>query len=182
MALEYAVRCKIASKRDPEEEREAQAWIETVLGEKFPSSYEDSLRDGVILCKLMNKLSPGAIPKINTSGAQFKMMENIQKFQKAAMAYGVNEIDVFQTVDLWEKKDISQVTTTLFALGRTTYKHPEWPGPWLGPKPSEENKREFSEDVLIAGKTVIGLQAGHNKGASQAGQNIGAGRKIILNK
>jgi hypothetical protein len=35
------------------------------------------------------------------------------------MAYGVNEIDVFQTVDLWEKKDISQVTTTLFALGRT---------------------------------------------------------------
>ena len=35
------------------------------------------------------------------------------------MAYGVNEIDVFQTVDLWEKKDIFQVTTTLFALGRT---------------------------------------------------------------
>lgn len=35
------------------------------------------------------------------------------------MAYGVGEIDVFQTVDLWEKKDISQVTTTIFALGRT---------------------------------------------------------------
>jgi hypothetical protein len=28
-------------------------------------------------------------------------------------------VDVFQTVDLWEKKDIGQVTTTLFALGRT---------------------------------------------------------------
>lgn len=35
------------------------------------------------------------------------------------MAYGVHEVDVFQTVDLWEKKDISQVTTTIFALGRT---------------------------------------------------------------
>jgi len=35
------------------------------------------------------------------------------------MAYGVAELDVFQTVDLWEKKDISQVTTTIFALGRT---------------------------------------------------------------
>ena len=66
----------------------------------------------------MNKLAPGSVPKINTTGAQFKMMENIQKFQKACMAYGVNEIDVFQTVDLWEKKDISQVTTTLYALGR----------------------------------------------------------------
>ena len=34
------------------------------------------------------------------------------------MAYGVNEIDVFQTVDLWERKDFSQVTTTIFALAR----------------------------------------------------------------
>lgn len=52
----------------------------------------------------------------------------------------------------------------------------------MGPKPSDENKREFSEDTLAAGKTVIGLQAGNNKGASQAGQNMGAGRKIILGK
>jgi len=29
---------------------------------------------------------------------------------------------------------------------------------------------------------VIGLQAGQNKGATQAGQNIGAGRKIIFGK
>jgi len=52
----------------------------------------------------------------------------------------------------------------------------------LGPKPSEENVREFSDDVIQAGKAVIGLQAGQNKGATQAGQNMGAGRKIILNK
>jgi len=182
MSLERAVRSKIASKRNPEEEREAQAWIETLIGEKFPSTYEDSMRDGVLLCKLINVLAPGSITKINATGAQFKLMENIQKFQKAIMAYGVAEIDVFQTVDLWERKDISQVTNTIFALGRSTYRHPEWNGPWLGPKPSEENKRDFSEDVLIAGKTVIGLQAGTNKMASQAGQNLGASRKIILNK
>jgi transgelin len=52
----------------------------------------------------------------------------------------------------------------------------------LGPKPSEENKRDFDEETLNAGKTIIGLQAGQNKGASQAGQNMGAGRKIILGK
>lgn len=180
--LQRQVQAKIASKRDAGQERDAQNWIEAVIGEKFKESYEDALRDGQILCQLINKLAPGSVNKINTSGAQFKLMENIQKFQKACIAYGVNEVDVFQTVDLWEKKDISQVTTTIFALGRTSYKHPEWPGPWLGPKPSEENKREFSDDVIAAGKTAIGLQAGTNKGATQAGQNMGAGRKIILNK
>jgi transgelin len=90
------------------------------LGAKFPPSetYEDSLKDGIILCKLMNKLKPGSVPKINTSGASFKMMENINLFQKALKEYGVADIDVFQTVDLWEQKDISQITMTLFALGR----------------------------------------------------------------
>lgn len=63
-----------------------------------------------------------------------------------------------------------------------TYRHSEWSGPYLGPKPAEECKREFSDEVLQAGKTVIGLQAGSNKGATQAGQNMGAGRKILLGK
>ena len=66
----------------------------------------------------MNKLKPGAINKINTSGPSFKMMENINLLQKALKEYGVADLDVFQTVDLWEQKDISQVTMTLFALGR----------------------------------------------------------------
>lgn len=56
--------------------------------------------------------------KINESGGQFKMMENINNLQKALKAYGVPDQDVFQTVDLYEKKDISQVTNTLFAIGR----------------------------------------------------------------
>lgn len=43
----------------------------------------------------------------------------LYRFQKALKDYGVDDVDVFQTVDLWEKKDIAQVITTLFALGRT---------------------------------------------------------------
>ena len=75
--LDYLI--QIFAKRNVEEEREAQEWIEQILGEKFQAPYEDALRDGQILCQLINKLSPGAVPKINTSGAQFKLMENIQK-------------------------------------------------------------------------------------------------------
>lgn len=72
---------QILSKRDADQENDAQEWIESILGEKFPAGviYEDHLRDGTVLCKVMNKLKPGSISKINTSGGQFKMMENINK-------------------------------------------------------------------------------------------------------
>lgn len=71
----------MASKRDPEMDRQAQEWIETILGGKFPPGqlYEDVIRDGTILCQLINKIAPGSVPKINTSGGQFKFMENINK-------------------------------------------------------------------------------------------------------
>lgn len=52
----------------------------------------------------------------------------------------------------------------------------------MGPRPSEENKRDWSEEQLRAGETMIGLQAGSNKGATQAGQSFGATRKILLGK
>jgi transgelin len=52
----------------------------------------------------------------------------------------------------------------------------------LGPKQAEENRREFTEEQLRAGEAIIGLQAGTNKGATQAGLNMGASRKIILGK
>ncbi|KAG0718949.1 Muscle-specific protein 20 [Chionoecetes opilio] len=171
------------AKRDPEQEKEALEWIFTILGEAIPKGeFEDILQDGTVLCRLMNKLSPGNLPKINTSGGQFKMMENLNNFLIAIKAYGVSIQDVFQTADLYEKKQVSQVTTTLFALGRATYQHPEWTGPWLGPRPSEENKREFSDEQLAASKSVIGLQAGSNKGASQAGDTTGAQRRVIQGK
>lgn len=70
------------------------------------------------LCRVMNALQPGIIPKINTTGGQFKKMENIVMFQNAAKQWGVPEIDVFQTVDLWEKRNIPQVSQCILALGR----------------------------------------------------------------
>ncbi len=50
--------------------------------------------------------------------------------------------------------------------------------PSIGAKESAANKREFSAEQLQAGKGVIGLQMGSNKGASQAGMSYGAPRQI----
>jgi len=177
--LSAQVANKIAGKRDPQLEAEVLAWIEAVLGERLAQgNFEDVLRDGTILCKLMNKLSPGIIPKINTQGGQFKMMENINKFQDAAKRYGVQDIDVFQTVDLYERRNIPQVTQCIMSLGRTCYLHPEWQGPFLGPKPAEENKRHFTSEQLRAGEGVINLQYGTNKGANASGINFGNTRHM----
>ena len=69
-------------KRDAAQEAEIQSWIEAVLGEKFPDGkpYEDVLKDGVVLCRLMNKLQPGIVDKVNETGPNFKMMENVNKY------------------------------------------------------------------------------------------------------
>ena len=68
----------------------------------------------------MNKLKPGAIPKIHTTGNPMKLRENAGFFQNAALAYGMGENDVFQAVDLFEKKNVSQVTVSF--LNRTSTK------------------------------------------------------------
>ncbi|XP_013780565.1 myophilin-like [Limulus polyphemus] len=177
--LSAQVANKMAGKRDQALEADILKWIEAILGEKLPpGNFDDVLKDGVILCNLMNKMMPGCIQKINTSGGQFKMMENINRFQDAAKKWGVPEIDVFQTVDLWEKRNIAQVAQCLMALGRACYTHPEWNGPCLGPKPSEENKREFTEEQLRASEGMINLQYGTNKGANASGLNFGNTRHM----
>ena len=40
------------------------------------------------------------------------------RFQEALVEYGVDKEEIFQTNDLTERKDIANVTNTLYALGR----------------------------------------------------------------
>lgn len=94
-------------------------WIFAVLGEKVPSgNYEDILKDGVVLCKLANKMTPGSVKKIQERGTNFQLMENVQRFQAFVKKYGLPEEEIFQTADLFEKRNIAQVTLSLFSLAR----------------------------------------------------------------
>lgn len=40
------------------------------------------------------------------------------RFQKACIKYGVADVDLFQTTDLWDLKNIALVTQTIFAVAR----------------------------------------------------------------
>ena len=108
---------------------------------------------------MMNKIVPDAIKKFKQKGPAFLLMENVQSFLAAIKKYGVPDEEVFQTPDLFEARNIPQVTLCLYALARTTQKHPEYAGPQMGPKMSTENKREFSEEQIRKGRDgQVGLQ------------------------
>jgi len=149
-------------------EREAQAWIESVTGAPFPGglSFADALKDGVILANFINKLQPNTISRVNNSKMPFKQMENISNFLKGARALGVNEHDLFETVDLFEAKDLGVVVMCIHALGRAAQKSGLGGGHILGAKESTQNVRVFSE----AQKRQSRLDAGVTKlsmGSSQ---------------
>ena len=108
-------------------------------------------------------------------------MENISKFLEKIKAYGVPEISLFQTVDLYEAKALYKVVECLRALaGVAQLNGASVPFPsWVVPL-SKKSPRAFSRDVLGQSNAVIGLQMGSNQGASQKGMRpYGAGRQIV---
>ncbi|XP_026184578.1 transgelin-like [Mastacembelus armatus] len=191
--LSREVQSKIDKKYDPDLEEKLVQWIIAQCGpgvgkpESGKLGFQKWLKDGCVLCEFINSLYGANKPvkTIKSSSMAFKQMELIALFLKAAENYGVIKTDMFQTVDLFEGKDLAAVQRTLLALGSLAvtkddgnYKgDPSW-----FPKKSQENRRDFSEEQLNEGKSVIGLQMGTNKGATQAGMTgYGRPRQIINN-
>jgi len=176
---------KSQAKFSPERAKTCITWIEEVTGSKLGDmkdqiDFAEHLKDGSVLCSLINCLQPGSVKKINTLKAPFKQRENIEMYLKACATYGLKEQDLFQVNDLYENKNLYMVVDNLYSLGGMAQKK-SWEGPALGVKVSTENKRNFDEDTLKAGQSMIGLQYGTNKGASQAGMTpYGASRQIRL--
>lgn len=103
-----------------EREKEVKNWIEEFKPSFALSSYTlaQNLKDGVILCELVNKFEPGKIPKINNSSYSFKHMENIQYFLKAVKTYGLRDDELFKSFDLYHSKDMGQVINCILAFKR----------------------------------------------------------------
>ncbi|XP_027201800.1 muscle-specific protein 20-like [Dermatophagoides pteronyssinus] len=131
--IQAAVTAKTASKRSPNVEQALLSWIFENIGEKVPEgiAYEEILKDGVVLCKLMNKIKPGAIDKFASGGSAYILMENINKFLKAAQDYGVPHDQLFRTVDLFERKNIPEVTAGIISLARVACNNPDYKGTQL---------------------------------------------------
>ncbi|KAH3886352.1 transgelin-3-like isoform X2 [Dreissena polymorpha] len=132
--LGYAVEQKMEQNYDREEEAGTPThvvnWVNGVLqGEHDPIPGTDwksicsHLRDGVALCKLINKLlkadgkSPITFQKKVMS--PFVAMTNIENFNKGAQDYGLSKEFTFQSGDLWEvrKGPFLNVLNGIHSLG-----------------------------------------------------------------
>lgn len=61
MSLDKDITQKLQDKYDPAMADEAREWIEMCLGETLPEDdLMDSLKDGTILCRLLNVVTPGS--------------------------------------------------------------------------------------------------------------------------
>lgn len=170
---------RIQSKYNDDIAKETLEWIRKLTGEPANTSGDlenvyEVLKDGTLLCKLVNAIQEGSVKKVNQSTMAFKCMENINAFLEAVKKLGVPPQETFQTIDLWEKQNLYSVIICLQSLGR---KASNYGKPSIGPKEADKNVREFSEEQLKAGQNVISLQYGTNKG-QQSGISFGNRRQI----
>jgi len=171
---------KINSKYSEELAAESLEWIKEITGEPIntsgdPDNFFEVLKDGVLLCKLINCIKAGSIKKVNESKMAFKCMENITAFLDHAKQLGVPPQETFQSVDLWERQNLNSVVICLQSLGR---KANNFGFKAIGPKEADKNVRNFSDEQMRAGQNVISLQYGSNKGATQSGINFGNTRHM----
>ncbi|XP_069115005.1 calponin-1-like isoform X1 [Argopecten irradians] len=181
---------RMGAKYDSASEAEVRIWIQELTGEDIgqgPALVEKNLKNGIILNKLLQKLYAGTPnlppaaqnfkPSYSESELAFKQMENIEKFLKGSKCYGLKDNSLFQTVDLYEGRNMAMVLATILQVGTEAQRH-RFNGPTCGAKPTEKHVVNFTPEQLRAGQGIIGLQAGTNKCASQKGMSLGAVRHI----
>ncbi|NXF56387.1 CNN1 protein, partial [Oceanites oceanicus] len=186
----------------PQRERELRAWIEGTTGRRIGDGFMEGLKDGVILCELINKLQPGSVQKVNEPvqnwhkvrgdpkwggggirgsglGADLTcpQLENIGNFLRAITRYGVKPHDIFEANDLFENTNHTQVQSTLIALASQAKTKGNNVG--LGVKYAEKQQRRFHPEKLREGRNIIGLQMGTNKFASQQGMTAYGTRRHL---
>ncbi|KAG0735157.1 hypothetical protein G6F57_007958 [Rhizopus arrhizus] len=176
--IDKEIQAKIESKYSVQREQEAKRWIEEIIGEQFPlDDFAESLKDGVILCKMIGKLAPGQ-GKFKQSKMPFIQMENISIFLKGAEALGVPKHDLFQTIDLYEKKNMTQVIDSIYAISRYGYKAGTCQT-YLGPKLADKQKPAYSQEAANASSATFNTyQYGYTGGANQSGMSFGQRRNI----
>nr|CAD2192851.1 unnamed protein product [Meloidogyne enterolobii] len=158
---------KVHGKFDSQFAQQIFGWISYVTGETLPTTgdineFISTLKDGVLLCKLVNALSRNSDEKVNNSVLPFRYAANIAYFLSFVGNY-VGKNELFKTVDLYEGQDPNSVLVCLAALARKSEKVFGKPG--LGPKEAGGGTSRQPK----AAEPIIGLQAGSSKGATQSG-------------
>lgn len=151
-ALEDVIVRKLEEQIDEKTLNKVRKWMEGVLGESLGSgggseikfdngnssgpptgfNFLEGLRDGVLLCRVMNKLRPGLIENINLSSIPEKQIKNLTRYRQACLDYGLTSEAVFQDPKVFhELTDVCSVIAHLWALAQFAITQPNYTGPSL---------------------------------------------------
>uniref|UniRef100_A0AAR2KAB1 Rho guanine nucleotide exchange factor (GEF) 7a n=1 Tax=Pygocentrus nattereri TaxID=42514 RepID=A0AAR2KAB1_PYGNA len=79
---------------------------------------QSALKDGVVLCRLLERLRPGSTEKIfHDPRSDSECLSNIKEFLKGCAAF---RVEPFEPTDLLQGQNFSKVLTTLVALNKVT--------------------------------------------------------------
>eukprot|EP01120_Amphizonella_sp_Union-15-10_P010659 TRINITY_DN4327_c0_g1_i1.p1 TRINITY_DN4327_c0_g1~~TRINITY_DN4327_c0_g1_i1.p1 ORF type:complete len:265 (-),score=26.52 TRINITY_DN4327_c0_g1_i1:107-901(-) len=117
---------KVKTKIGPEVSQKVTEWIEGMVKHRLidRNNLWVSLRDGIVLCQLINVIRPNVVPKYNTitkEGQEIHFLqaqENIQLYLKACQKIGLTDADMFSVPDLYSNKCMSQVINNIYSLSR----------------------------------------------------------------
>ncbi|XP_068428216.1 LIM domain only protein 7 isoform X4 [Clinocottus analis] len=129
---------------------EAQRWIEAVTNKKFGSEdFRSALENGVLLCDLINKITPGVIRRVNRLPTPIAGLDNLNVFLKACRKLGLKEAQLFHPGDLQDlstrvtvkhqetNRRLKNVLITIYWLGRRAQCDRFYDGPNLNLKAFE---------------------------------------------
>jgi hypothetical protein len=144
--LDAETALKQAAKFDFSLERKLWQWIEASLDEKLKGDDLGAvLKDGTVLCRLINRIKPNSIKKINQRDIALMKMENIKLYLEACFGLGLPSTSLFTTSDLYNRRGLTEVLRNLEALARYATQLPNWTGPrWDGPKIAKRGESDVS--------------------------------------
>jgi len=142
---------KMEGKRDRVREAKILEWVELVV--KEPIDKSDgwvSLKSGVILCKLINILKPGTIPKFSTTRLNVLVeRENVQAFLRACWQLGMPNGCIFHTSDISTGRGMPQVYLCLDEVSKLSPRL-GWTGPTVDTLMGQQPKIPQASDTAIS--------------------------------
>jgi len=178
--IDKDIQDKMRAKFDPDRQAACQAWIEALTGKEFSDEgFHANLKDGILLCKAVNKIKKKSVKKINKGKMAFTQRENIVNYLNACKKLGMRDTDCFVSQDLFEGDNMVAVIDQIYALGALSRKTDGFDGPYFGVKFADENKREFTEEQIKAGKKFVPLQ---NAGSIAVEKSKGTDKIVMYAK
>jgi hypothetical protein len=169
-------------------EKEERAWIASLLPshqDRCDSSsvtLHELLKDGVLLCELINHVAESSVTKPSTSNLPFKQRENISSYLGACEKLGMSQTELFETSDLFESKNLALVLKHISALHLYVAKH----GGSLKEKVGQVGSGKLSTAKKTISKQIgqepsgASTQMGTPPGASKSTKTLKAGTSPLL--